>query len=127
MAPTLLKGERKRVIIEIEGCRLMSRLLKTIIAMSSIYDASLLKIQSDMADQLNLLFFCIEFQPVTTLVKMSMLKVDLVLLTRTVENLMRPEVSFSLVIFLLFLCFIVYKLIDNISIISLVNNDFYAF
>ena len=40
---------------------------------------------------------------------------------------MRPEVSFSLVIFLLFLCFIVYKLIDNISIISLVNNDFYAF
>ena len=96
--------------------------------MSSIYDASLLKIQSDMADQLKLLlFFCIEFQPVTTLVKMSVLKVDLVLLTRTVENLMRPEVSFSLVIFLLFLCFIVYKLIDNISIISLVNNDFYAF
>ena len=37
---------------------------------------------------------------------------------------MRPEVSISLVIFLLlFLCFIVYRLID-ISIISSVNNVF---
>ena len=134
--PTLLKSERKErehVIIETESCRLRSRLLKTVIAMSSIYDAPLLKVQSDMADQSKLLlFFCVEFQLVTKLVKTSalkVLKVHLVLLTKTVENLMRPEVSFSLVIFslvifLLFLYFIVYKLINNISIISLVNNDF---